>query len=721
MKLKQVYRIISLTLAAVLLLSGCAQTSPEPPPQETPRLSIPISTEGTTEVSWQGEGRCYKMAFPDIDKKSAEVYVSGENLYTLVYHDQRRGLGSYQSDTTTTLSLNDNTLYTSRYVRLAAACNDGAWVLDDITDYKTSNITDYLLLKLDSNGEILSKSNVSTYFAGTYCNEMFADKDGMLYISLENGILVFDKNGSYLCKVNFNFSEDTSSNDEKLTTFSFNKLILGGDGNVYILSTDTQAVYSIDTENKTTTFVAKYAGYSICSGGGDKLFTLLKADGLYSVTDINETPTPFILWEECGISLKSPYNLKFVGEDKILFRDIATFYVLEPAAPSDIKQKKTLTMASVFKYSSSTFISDFNSCSNEYIIEIIDYTKGGELSTKEALIALNSDLILGKYPDLFNFMGMPERYYIDKGLVSDIYSFIDADTNIKREDFICLDQFAQNDRLYMVPSHFSLETAIGLYSRFGDRYGWTLDEYLKIESETSGDMMYNVTRERFLKNLASRYAATAIDWNARSCDFESEDFQKILYAAKNIKENPEDAQPLDFSPGGQRLKKGKLIALYSMFSDIWSMASMRVETGEKISFIGSPTPNAIGGTTINASNLTGICSKGNTEGAWEYIKYLLTTGSKDHSSYGISLNRDILEMQIERDIKESEACAGESITQEDVNQFYKLLENAIFIGTASEDVVDIIMEEATAYFASDKSLADTAKIIQNRVSLFLAE
>ena len=60
-------------------------------------------------------------------------------------------------------------------------------------------------------------------------------------------------------------------------------------------------------------------------------------------------------------------------------------------------------------------------------------------------------------------------------------------------------------------------------------------------------------------------------------------------------------------------------------------------------------------------------------------------------------------------------------TQELYDQFMELY-NSIDRSTAwSEDIRDIVTEAAGGYFAGDKSLDDTAREVQSRVSLYVNE
>ena len=61
------------------------------------------------------------------------------------------------------------------------------------------------------------------------------------------------------------------------------------------------------------------------------------------------------------------------------------------------------------------------------------------------------------------------------------------------------------------------------------------------------------------------------------------------------------------------------------------------------------------------------------------------------------------------------------VTQEQVDWFKDYVNNAEIGGDYDSDIYDILNEEAAAYFAGDKSADEVAKLIQNRVSIYLGE
>ena len=63
----------------------------------------------------------------------------------------------------------------------------------------------------------------------------------------------------------------------------------------------------------------------------------------------------------------------------------------------------------------------------------------------------------------------------------------------------------------------------------------------------------------------------------------------------------------------------------------------------------------------------------------------------------------------------------DALTQEQVDQIMELYNSTELVSADDEEILNIINEETAGYFAGQKSLDDTVRLIQNRVSLYVAE
>jgi ABC-type glycerol-3-phosphate transport system substrate-binding protein len=224
--------------------------------------------------------------------------------------------------------------------------------------------------------------------------------------------------------------------------------------------------------------------------------------------------------------------------------------------------------------------------------------------------------------------------------------------------------------------------------------------------------------------LAYQYVAATVDWQTGGCDFETAEFLTILNTVDALKENPEprDNADLDFTPTAKLLNQGSLIA-YSMYiGNVNEMAEEEKLVGQDLSFIGRPTWDGRSGSYINLREPLGICSGGNQEGAWEFIKYVLTREEEILCGYyPLSFHKATMADTIAEAMNPSDSNNEPFMQPGDDEELYRFLEHTAYIGTASERIIEIIMEEAQAFLAGEKTAEETAHVIQSRVGILIAE
>ena len=77
-------------------------------------------------------------------------------------------------------------------------------------------------------------------------------------------------------------------------------------------------------------------------------------------------------------------------------------------------------------------ILEFNTASDKYRIEVRDYSEyNTETDNSAGLTKLNTELIAGNIPDMMSAdTGLPLRQYGSKGILEDLWPFIENDTEI---------------------------------------------------------------------------------------------------------------------------------------------------------------------------------------------------------------------------------------------------------------------------------------------------
>lgn len=232
--------------------------------------------------------------------------------------------------------------------------------------------------------------------------------------------------------------------------------------------------------------------------------------------------------------------------------------LLLPCDDSSNAAKQELTIAAIGSTPDLSVMAErFNAQSEEYTVRIIDYTNDGDFSDREAKTRLTTELISGRLPDMLCFSALSPFPYISKGLLMDLTPLFAEDPELALDDLVIANALTAQGSMYVASGEFFFETLVGLPSRFGNQYGWTLQDYLQIESAVSDDIqtIYNMTKEGFLKEIAARYIRTAVDWENGRCYFDCDDFIEILQASARIRETPKAPAASALPTAHQKLEK----------------------------------------------------------------------------------------------------------------------------------------------------------------------
>ena len=209
------------------------------------------------------------------------------------------------------------------------------------------------------------------------------------------------------------------------------------------------------------------------------------------------------------------------------------------------------------------------------------------------------------------------------------------------------------------------------------------------------------------------------------CTFTGEEFKKILEFANRFADEASDDTTLDDLRSGRTLLNDGYVTSVSQYQMYEFM-------------FGGPV-NLIGYPTFGESGLT-FRSNGTTAA--------MSTSSENVGSPngGFPILKSALEKQFEKDMEPEYAkdadgnqtempkmtwgssMGGEQFsvevyaaTQEQVDRVREMIETTQSGERMNQEVLSIILEEASGYFSGQKSVEDVASVVQNRVQLYLNE
>ncbi|MCM1057803.1 MAG: hypothetical protein NC517_09365 [Firmicutes bacterium] len=366
-----------------------------------------------------------------------------------------------------------------------------------------------------------------------------------------------------------------------------------------------------------------------------------------------------------------------------------------------------------------SWIAEFNLAHQDCQIEVRDYGQGG---TEEGLLRLNAELMKGEGPDLLDLSDIDTAPYISLGILTDIYPFLEADSELSQDTFMPggLKLYEAEGHLYGISPGYRLETVMGRRSVLGDSQEWTVEKMCGLVEGLPEDSSFinYLGAIGFLRIVLNRGMNEYVDWEAGSCSFDSDAFRELLCLAAVMDTFP------SFDDEEQAIAQGKLLAnrLYLSEPEEY-LASAALFQGEEVSCVGFPSSEG-GGALITPYLPVGICRGEKQKAAWEFVRSLLGKEFQEkHIRFNFPLRRDSLRRLLEKAL--TGAAEGgseeEKFTQADCDALYEVIYNTKSSQIYDKNIWKIVEEEAETFFAGDKTMEEAIQLIQNRTAVYIQE
>lgn len=318
--------------------------------------------------------------------------------------------------------------------------------------------------------------------------------------------------------------------------------------------------------------------------------------------------------------------------------------------------------------------------------------------------------------------------------------------DMELKDFYILDKLGA-DGMYFFPSGLQVITCYGMESVFGGMEGWSIDEYMVMNSQPQYAASPAESQESFLRVMGHSLISNWVDWESMSCSFDDGEFAKLLEFAAGL---PQD-ESLDQTDASRMLEVSGGSLLYDRFwfSSPHQYRDLEREAQAQLSFIGYPTADGSCGSFIYLARLCGVCAGTEyPDEAWEFIKYLISDEDFQNSELftNIPLRKSVLKAHIDYLLDPYAQYEGKDIvihedgtfsvdgeymdliydpspylTERQAENIYKLIDSAHIFYEYDPNIQSIVESGAKSFFAGDKSLEACVADIQSRVSLYLAE
>lgn len=384
----------------------------------------------------------------------------------------------------------------------------------------------------------------------------------------------------------------------------------------------------------------------------------------------------------------------------------------------------------------------YNQSQDDYRIEIQQYERS-EIPEEDGVLRLQREIVSGNGPDLIDFGNGYTTSDIVGKYTEDLSAYLGEEGRKACFDNI-LTAFSYQEGLYAVPLGFLLKSFAGRTENLGGRSSWTIGEMLEcIQGQEKQRLLYpGAFKLDVFATILTGSMEYYIDWETGECTFDGEEFRAVLEFCDSFSDRL-DMEP-DFSMKKAFLEDEALL-LPVRIGTVYDICEEElIFDGQEVTFVGFPVTGG-SGTMIESCGPVLAVSSGSRhkEAAWEFIRRCLEPPAQRELPSGFPVCRGVLEERLEdamkteyetdengREqpvVKHQVLFEGEepvdiySITQEQADRLLALLEGARACSQTDDKIYQIFLDEAGGYFSGDKSLEETADVIQARVSMYVAE
>ena len=619
-------------------------------------------------------------------------------------------------------------------------------------DYYSGETQNYTIRKLDQTGKSVSTIDLSSLSSQSSENNYFSvynmavDSKGNIIIADSNqNVSVFYPNGELLCSLPF-------------SGWVNSMCVL--DGTVYILGSSedgTTSLRAVDASAKAFGEENKVSNnaWNIFSGGNDFDYCYSNGTTLYGGKFGAEEPTKILSWLSCDMDSNSiSYSTVLENGDVMaLCNDysgaVSTCYIatLKKTPASKVKQKTTITLATMYTdYDLRAKILDFNKTDPDYRIEVVDYS---EFNTDEdytaGLTKLNTEIVAGNAPDILAINNFSYDQYAAKGLLEDLYQYMQSDPDISKENFIpSILKIQETDgKLYHIGTGFTIQSLVGSAATVGSEPGWTIQEMQEVlDQHPNADYLfgYKTSREDVFSSLLMGNYQSYINWETGECNFDSDEFKGLLNLVKCFPASKDiDWENSEYISQAELIASGRQLVSNFYLWDFNAIQQTIATFGNDLVFKGYPCESRQG-TVANISGsmaITTTCQ--NKDGAWKFIRTLLTADAQKEMWNGLPITEAAYDAKLKEAMKQQYDENGKpisvysmgdeagnmiefyAITQEQADMIRGLIDSVSRTTTVQEDVITLITEASAPFFDGSKTVDAVASEIQSRMTIYVNE
>ena len=314
-----------------------------------------------------------------------------------------------------------------------------------------------------------------------------------------------------------------------------------------------------------------------------------------------------------------------------------------------------------------------------------------------------------------------------------------------------LEAFENEGRLYQSVSFVHLFGWVTKQSQLRNIGRWDIESVQSfMEQNPEINIFTDASGEEILKQMIFVSSKELIDWKRHNCKFDSDEFKNILMLARNYGMGRSKIREADKVSA---LLEDRLLFVETPIS-IEDFCVYHKVLGEDMTVVASPYVKQSGVNLYSTMPQIGIISNSKyKDGAWQFARIFFTKEYQDISDdasfqmtdyLGFPVRKDCMEDLLRRfTATEDYEKDGKWYTAIKTNDYSirwdefdinigpldeseeKMLRELLLNSKQKQEVDpliwNIVLDESRCFFSGEKSLEETTKIIQNRVTIYMNE